>query len=413
MRHIYWSVPAISLAIVLLVASLLAGNAQFSFEHPRAPGMRFTSAKSRGFVLESRAETGRRRSVSASTDHGATHDGERLLPRVVVEQTVHDFGIMNPLNVGEHVFVIRNEGDAPLRLSDNGTSCKCTFAHLPTAPVPPGGSAEVRIQWNTGNDPVYAHSAWLATNDPQQPEIELRVEGKVQVLWDAIPRSVQFPDQDPGTTSRSTVILYSRTWKQFSIASGRSTPEGITWEARPLDEERGNELGALSGYELELTAPADLPKGAFHGALHLELIPYSDSGEPEESRVLELEVAGRVHSRISVFGSAIDETQSLVQLGVAAPGEQLHKRLVVRLRDPELPRADQIRLEVEPKHLRAELCAHDSSATKGIYMLDLIVPADAPEGAFLGSKHGTVRIVVDHPRIPELALPVSFAVVRR
>src|SRR5690606_29493176 len=110
---------------------------------------------------------------------------------------------------------------------------------------------------------------------------------------------------------------------------------------------------------------------------------------------------------------AIDETQSLVQLGVAAPGEQLHKRLVVRLRDPELPRADQIRLEVEPKHLRAELCAHDSSATKGIYMLDLIVPADAPEGAFLGSKHGTVRIVVDHPRIPELALPVSFAVVRR
>ena len=67
-----------------------------------------------------------------------------------VDSATHDFGTLDPLTVHEHVFVIRNAGDAPLELTEGPTTCKCTLARLGQNTVPPGGKATVMLQWNTG-----------------------------------------------------------------------------------------------------------------------------------------------------------------------------------------------------------------------------------------------------------------------
>ena len=78
-------------------------------------------------------------------------------PKVRVDRPVHNFGRLDPLTTHQHTFVICNDGDAPLELSEGSTTCKCTVANLTQGTVPPGGKAHVVMQWNTGRDLEYAH----------------------------------------------------------------------------------------------------------------------------------------------------------------------------------------------------------------------------------------------------------------
>ncbi|MBM4092928.1 MAG: DUF1573 domain-containing protein, partial [Planctomycetes bacterium] len=61
-------------------------------------------------------------------------------PRVRVDNPTHDFGRMDPLTERSHTFVIRNIGDAPLRLEQGPTTCKCTLSGLSNRHVLPGAA---------------------------------------------------------------------------------------------------------------------------------------------------------------------------------------------------------------------------------------------------------------------------------
>lgn len=411
MRYAYWLVPVVSLVGLAAVGSLLGASASFSFRHPQDPNVKFVISGSGGVRLEEYEKAQAHRPLGESSAVAAAHDALRVggvPPRAVAEQTVYDFGTMNPLTVGEHRFTIRNEGAGALLLRSGGTTCKCTLAKLPTQPIAPGESAEVRLQWNTGRDPSYDHGATILTNDPQRPRIELRVEGRVQVLCDAIPSEVTFPAQDPDCTSTARVEIYSRTWDRFEITGGSSNVMGVTWNAQPLASQRCQELSATCGYVVELTAPADLPKGEFQGVLQLNLLPESE-GESLEPRVFEIEFSGQMHSRLTVFGTSQGDAD-VIQLGTVSTGQSLHRRLVMRVRDRQLPTVDEIHIQTDPPHLEATVTRKESSSVSGLYLLDLRVPAGAPAGAYTGVRQASVRIAVDHPRLEALQLPVEFAV---
>jgi hypothetical protein len=52
------------------------------------------------------------------------------------------------------------------------------------------------------------------------------------------------------------------------------------------------------------------------------------------------------------------------------------------------------------------------AAKLGNYRIEVEVPADAPEGNFMGIQSGHVEIETDHPKVPVLSLKVEFAVVK-
>ena len=47
-------------------------------------------------------------------------------PRVTVSETSHDFGKVFEDRALSHTFVIKNEGDAPLKVEDVDPDCACT-----------------------------------------------------------------------------------------------------------------------------------------------------------------------------------------------------------------------------------------------------------------------------------------------
>ena len=145
---------------------------------------------------------------------------------VVVGEAVHNFGVMEHMQKGEHEFKIRNDGQAPLKLVAlaRDQTCSCTLGSLGQDGLKPGEETNVKLSWtikfpNTN----FEHSAKIRTDDPENPVTTFRVRGLVGK------RLVLKPSQAVilGTLSEKepterTMLLYSEVVDAFDI--GRQQP---------------------------------------------------------------------------------------------------------------------------------------------------------------------------------------------
>ena len=106
---------------------------------------------------------------------------EEPRPRLVIEEPVFESGELRPGAVFEHEFTLRNEGEAPLLISEARTGCSCAVAAYDRA-VAPGGRGRVRLtvdvyrEW-AGRE--LRRTVWLTTNDPEAAQVSLVVRGRV------------------------------------------------------------------------------------------------------------------------------------------------------------------------------------------------------------------------------------------
>ncbi len=59
-----------------------------------------------------------------------------------------DFGVMEPGTKGEHTFVVKNSGDAPMTLEVIGSTCKCTIGKLDKSELQPGEETNINLTWD-------------------------------------------------------------------------------------------------------------------------------------------------------------------------------------------------------------------------------------------------------------------------
>lgn len=65
------------------------------------------------------------------------------------DKPVHKFPKTQQGVLLEHNFLVTNTGEAPLVISEFEVSCSCTKAYLPTKPILPGESFDLRITFDT------------------------------------------------------------------------------------------------------------------------------------------------------------------------------------------------------------------------------------------------------------------------
>lgn len=63
----------------------------------------------------------------------------------------HDFGVLNEGDSPEHIFKFTNSGSEPLVLEKCKGSCGCTVPTCPKEPIPPGGTGEILVRFNSKN----------------------------------------------------------------------------------------------------------------------------------------------------------------------------------------------------------------------------------------------------------------------
>ena len=183
------------------------------------------------------------------------------LPKVVVKQTVFDFGVMGQKEKGEHEFEIANQGEGPLELRRGAVSCKCV-ATLVDKVVPPGGTGKFTLQWTTLTlpDPTFIHTAVVMTNDPQVEEIHFRIQGRIRPAFIVEPLSLDFGDVEHGTASKRSAFDVWSPDKDFKITRWERT-EHITVKVAPMPADRVKKLKAESGYGVTVQLEPAFPTG--------------------------------------------------------------------------------------------------------------------------------------------------------
>ncbi len=337
----------------------------------------------------------------------ATGEQPQSAPRIEVDATTHDFGEMNPLQIGQHEFIVRNVGDAPLELKSERSTCKCTVAELADGAIPPGGEAKVVLHWQTTkNNRRFEESATLATNDPNRASLTFKVTGDVLVHVGANPPELVVPGIHPGKGASVTTLVTSQVWDEFRIEGLDCSIEGCTTTVADATREQLEKLKANSGHKVTIHIPPSLPQGSFNHWVRFQIIPPDGDEKP---KTYELPIRGRVLRPLAVYGRGIDHT-GRVSLGVVKSQEGHRRRLVMKVRDPD-PELRVERISCHPSFLQIDVTSFTTKANKeGLYYLDIKVPKSSPVGRFQAGEAGEIKIDFDHPRISNLELTVDFAV---
>jgi hypothetical protein len=343
---------------------------------------------------------------------------DRPLPRVVVvDSDLHDFGTMERDATRSHTFEIRNEGDAPLKLIERSTSCKCTTSLLDDGLVMPGKTATVTLEWKAVTEADdFRQTATIETNDPRRQFLTLTIHGRVTHSHKVAPEELAFTRVQASDGAQQDLYIYSYGAADVAVIDHEFIEKGnadyFALEVSPMPVDLlKKEDNAKGGLIARVVLKPGLPLGPLHQTIRLRLnVP----GEP----AIEVPIAGEVFGDVTVMGPRSqwnDELQILslgtIKSDVGAKSRGMY--LLVKAEDREQLNL-QVR-EIMPPFLKCQFDEPREMAERGLLRIPFTV--EVPKGAPIADHSGTIRGSAGHiqietgiPGSPRLQLIVKFRV---
>jgi hypothetical protein len=339
-------------------------------------------------------------------------------PKVVVDRTEFDFGTLDMDSSGSHVFTIANKGDAPLTLSEGGTSCRCTMSKLDREKIPPGGSAKVTITWKPTDKPgPYQQTAKILTNDPAKSQIALTISGRISTAMRFSPSELVLSSLSvgDGATAQSRLFYYldeplkivGQKWSDPATAAHfEATLLPLSKDA--LKDELKDEPALHSGWLVKVTVKPGLPPGPFQQRL---LLQTNLTSRPEAM----LPIQGTVGSEIAVAGRGWDPDTGILTLGEISRNAGYERKLMLIVRGPARKQVKFKPARVAPDTLHVSL-GQASELNHGVVVevpLLIQIPQGSPPANHLGSEQGRLGEIIletTHPQVPKLRILVRFAI---
>jgi hypothetical protein len=353
--------------------------------------------------------------VEAPAESPVAEKPKGPLPKAVVDDTGHRFGIIDPTVECKHDFIIRNEGDAPLTLKSNGTSCICAKSRLSAKEIPSGGEASVQVSAmvdkKEGN---FSYSAFVLTNDPKRETITLTISGSLLRRFGLTKDSLSVSGMTPGQSRRTDLVAFSQVWDDFAVENVRSNLEGLEWEIQPVSEAVLAAHRAESAYRIALTVPS--PKeweGVFLDTLEFTLAAGEENPYTED---VKLQLFRQSRPRVALVGGRMDGVSIAglelpvigFKIGILRPWQKAHERVTLAVYDDHRNLSIE-KIEKEPEFLEVEVTSAPSEPDMPVlYFVDVTIPSDAPPCNYLRGP-AKVQIATDHPHAPVIPVELAFA----
>lgn len=337
------------------------------------------------------------------------------LPRAQVEEPHYNFGTMQRGTLKSHEFVIRNVGQAPLKLRAGVTSCKCTLSEVSEDPIPPGGMTHVKVQWTAkaDNGPFRQTANILTLNDPLQSQLELSIDGEIMSTSGVEPSDLMFDKIPVGDSRSAQVFVMAMLQDELTVTdpelSDASTRDRFDVKIEPVDAKDLPNKSARRGVRITVTAKPGLPVGRFHQWLSLKTtLP--------DAEKLEIPIIGQIVGDISVHGARWNEDQGAVKIGSVESGEGVKEKLSLVVRGAEAAGVTFKVQSVDPPELKVAIGAPKKLKDTLVQVpLEIEIPAgtrpmvrlETPQG-----EGGHIVLSTTHPKIKELTIGVHFAVER-
>ncbi len=116
----------------------------------------------------------------ASAQNTGKEDDSKL-PKMMFEETVHDFGNMIKGEVVHYSFNFKNAGKSDLLISHVSTSCGCTVSEYPHKPLKPGEKGTIAVTFNSKNKRGFQNKSIiiLANTKPNRTVLHIKADVKM------------------------------------------------------------------------------------------------------------------------------------------------------------------------------------------------------------------------------------------
>lgn len=105
---------------------------------------------------------------------------DQKLPEMSFPEETYDFGKIKQGEMMKHQFKFKNTGHADLIITSASGSCGCTVPQWPKNPIPPGGEANIDVEFNSaGKSGMQRVNVTLIANTIPNTKV-LTITGEVQ-----------------------------------------------------------------------------------------------------------------------------------------------------------------------------------------------------------------------------------------
>lgn len=308
-------------------------------------------------------------------------------PSAVVDEPVFDAGRVSKGADVVHDFVIRNEGTAPLTISEVRPACGCTVADYDET-IAPGESGKINAVVDTTDfSGGISKGLTVFTNDPANPRLVLTVKARIEpsvFIRPGFARFIQPQFSEPGTVDQ---ILFTRSFDDLKVLKVESPYPFLDVKARPATEDEKQEDGSGNQWVLEMT----LDYGTAEIGPLAEYVRVT-TNHPEQTEVA-FPVSGYVRPMVVPTPARLDLGSVSVSADSLAKTSVVLKNYAQEALDIEVAGATVAGLDVEVEEIEEgrEFRVH------------VRLGADMPMGAF----DGVIRLNTGHPKNPTIEIPIS------
>lgn len=100
-------------------------------------------------------------------------------PKMVIPETIYNFGELGGEDIAKHEFEVFNEGDADLVIDPITPTCGCTSASISQNRIRPGGKAIITVELALDRAGKRNRSVAVTSNDSENSPLLLRLTGIV------------------------------------------------------------------------------------------------------------------------------------------------------------------------------------------------------------------------------------------
>jgi hypothetical protein len=229
--------------------------------------------------------------VAASFDPVLAAEGG---PSAVVADPVFDAGTLPVGQPIEADFVIQNQGDAPLEITQVQPACGCTVASYDET-IEPGASGIVRAVVDTTSEVgPNAKAISVFTNDPQNPRIQLSIESNVKPFLTLEPGYARFTsfvheDRDQSIPQ----ILWTDDFQDLEITAVELPQSWVDVSYRETTDTESSDKGVGKQWRIDVTLSKAAPVGLLADRVLLR------TNHPQQ-KVVEIPISGFVRPMVAV-----------------------------------------------------------------------------------------------------------------
>ena len=223
-------------------------------------------------------------------------------PKAVVDVPLYDFGSALEGTMVKHTFTIKNTGRGYLDIRGVKTSCGCTTGDPSKTHVAPGDSSEIAVSFDTHFQKGHqVRTITASTNDPDNPQVAMTMQGIVKKQVEAQPGEVAFGEVKRGNEQTKEVIV-----NDLNPARGAFSVGPVSNSNASIKVEQEKRPDGKPGALLKVSLLKSMPLG-----------PFDDTIKITTNRVpLQVDVFGTVTGDLNV-----DPAQ--VSFGIVPRGQDI------------------------------------------------------------------------------------------